>query len=48
MVSDNSYINLYMVEYNVIYLYGLTHHILTRLNPHEFDASNVTTKMQEK
>ena len=29
MVSDSSYIKLYMVEYNVIYLCGLTHHTLT-------------------
>jgi hypothetical protein len=29
MVSDSSYINLYMVEYNVIYLCELTHHTLT-------------------
>ena len=29
MVSDSSYINLYMVEYNIIYLCGLTHYTLT-------------------
>jgi hypothetical protein len=29
MVSDSSYINLYMVEYNVIHLCALTHHTLT-------------------
>ena len=29
MLSDSSYINLCMIEYNVIYLCGFTHHILT-------------------
>ena len=27
--SDNTYINLYMVEYNVMYICGLTHHTVT-------------------
>ncbi len=48
MVSDNNYINLYMVQYNVMYICRLTHHTLTWLKPHEFDALNVTTKLQEK
>ena len=32
MVSDNNYINLYMIEYNVIYLCELAHYTLTWLN----------------
>ena len=31
-----------------MYICDLTHHTLTWLRPHEFNASNVTTKMQEK
>ena len=47
MVSDDNYINLYMVKYNVMYICELTHYTLTWLNPYEFDASNVTTNVRK-
>jgi hypothetical protein len=48
MVSNGSYINLYMVKYNCMNVCGLTRHNPYMIITNEFDVTDVTTRMQEK